>query len=278
MSQRALLDGTTVVSLAPNVPGPVAAARLRDLGARLVKIEPPAGDLLARSAPYWYAALHRDAEILTLDLKTEAGRAALDARLADADLLLTSSRPSALVRLGLGWSDVHARHPNLAQVAIVGELPPHEEHAGHDLTYVAQLGMLEPPALPRTLVADLAGAERAVSAALGLLLRRARGEAARYEAVSLRDAAVVFAEPFAHGMTAPGGILGGGFGGYRCYRASDGWIAVAALEPQFERRLVEALGVASSDAALLEPVFASRDVAAWLALAEERDLPFAHVR
>ena len=180
--------------------------------------------------------------------------------------------------MGLDWESLHARHPHLSQVAIVGELAPYEERAGHDLTYVAELRLLDPPRMPRTLLADLAGAERAVSAALGLLLRRARGEGAGYEAVSLRDAAVVFAQPYVHGMTAASGLLGGAFGGYRCYRASDGWIAVAALEPHFERRLVELLDVASCAASLLEPIFAKRDVAAWLELARTHDLPISAVR
>jgi alpha-methylacyl-CoA racemase len=273
------LAGFSVVTLAPNVPGPVAAARMRELGARVTKIESPSGDMLARMAPEWYAALHRGCEVEKLDLKTAAGAAALDAHLARADVLLTSSRPSSLARVGLAWESLRIRHPRLVQVAIVGEAPPHAERAGHDLTYVAELGLLEAPALPRTLIADLAGAERAVTAACALLLQReCSGESGR-AFVSLRDAAKSFGDPLAHGLTSPGGELGGGFPGYRIYRVRDGWIALAALETHFWHRVHEALGLdfpASRET--LEAAFAERDSLTWEAWGIAHDVPLARIR
>jgi alpha-methylacyl-CoA racemase len=274
----AVLEGFSVVTLAPNVPGPVAAARMRDLGARVRKIESPAGDMLQWMAPAWYAALHRGCEVETLDLRDAAGRRALDERLSDADVLLTSSRPSSLERIGLSWEALRERHPRLVQVAIVGEEPPHAERAGHDLTYVAQLGLVAPPGLPRTLIADLAGAERAVTAACGLLLRRERAGETACAFVSLRDAAGPFGEPRAHGLTAPDGVLGGGFAGYGIYRASDGWIALAALETHFWKRVHVALDLAfPAPAEALVEAFAKRDVAAWEAWAQTHDIPLARL-
>jgi len=267
------LEGIRVVTLAPNVPGPVAAARLRDLGAHVTKVEAPEGDPLEAIAPRWYEALHRNCVVERLDLKTPAGREQLDVRLRDADVLLTSSRPSALARLGLAWEDVHERHPDLVLVAIVGELPPDEERPGHDLTYLATLGLLDPPGMPRTLLADLAGAERAAGVAAALLLRRARGLGASRAYVSLREAARPFGAPFEHGLTVPGGRLAGGFGPYRIYRSRDGWLALAALEPHFVRRLCEALRVADYDAGTLAAIFAERDGREWEAFAREHDLP-----
>ncbi|PZN01165.1 MAG: carnitine dehydratase [Bacillota bacterium] len=237
------LGGCRVVNLALNVPGPVAAARLQALGATVVKVEPPGGDPLAAVAPAWYAQLTAGQEVRTLDLKTPRGREALERLLADADLLLTAQRPAALARLGLAPAEVGRRFPRLAYVAIVGYPPPRQDEPGHDLTYLAEAGLLEPPVLPRTLMADLAGAERAVSAALALLLGRERGHAARYAEVPLAEAAADWAAPLRHGLTAPGGVLGGGLPLYRCYPAQDGWVALAALEPHFARRLLEALGV-----------------------------------
>jgi len=271
------LAGIEVVTLAPNVPGPVAAARLRDLGAHVTKIEPPAGDMLSVSAPDWYAALHRNCTVETLDLKTPGGLEALESRLARADVLLTSSRLSALARLGLGWADVHVRHPELIHVAIIGYPPPGEERSGHDLNYVAQLGLLDPPAMPKTLIADLAGAERAVSATAAVLFRRAQGGGAAQVLVSLQEAAAVFAEPLRHGMTTPTGVLGGAASIYRCYRARSGWVAVGALEPHFAVRLGAALGVTWSDERALEAAFAERDAAEWEAWGDERDLPISAV-
>ncbi len=271
------LEGIAVVTLAPNVPGPVAAARLRDLGARVTKIEPPQGDPLASLAPRWYETLHRGCTVQSLDLKTPAGRTALDGLLHGADLLLTSSRPSALARLGLGWDELHVRHPELAQVAIIGAPPPDDEQPGHDLTFVAQLGLIEPPAMPRTLLADLAGAERAAGVAALLLLRRARGLGAAFAFVSLRESARTFGQPLAYGLTAPDGVLGGGSSAYRLYRARDAWIALAALEPHFVQRLCAALGVETPSEATLTKIFAERDARDWELWATQNDLPLAAV-
>ncbi|MBA2476207.1 MAG: CoA transferase, partial [Actinobacteria bacterium] len=187
------LAGTRVVSLAVNTPGPVAAARLRELGAEVTKVEPPGGDPLERVSRPWYDELRAGQEVVRLDLKSDEGRAALDELLAPADVLLTSHRPSALSRLGLAWSDLHARFPRLVQVAIVGFAAPDQELPGHDLTYLASRGLLAPPELPRTLIADLGGAERAVAAVLGLLLARERGDGAGYAEVALAGAADFFA-------------------------------------------------------------------------------------
>ncbi len=71
-----------IVALVTNIPGPLAASRLADLGARVVKIEPIAGDPLAASAPGWYSEITRSMHVVRSDLKTEAGRANLDESLA----------------------------------------------------------------------------------------------------------------------------------------------------------------------------------------------------
>lgn len=272
------LTGMLVVSLAVNVPGPVAAAGLRDLGARVTKVEPPGGDPLARAAPRWYEDLARGQEVVALDLKRPDDRARLDGLLDNADLLLTSSRSAALARLGLGKADLATRFPRLSRVAIVGHAAPGDDVPGHDLTYQAGLGLLSPPDLPRTLLADLAGAERAVSAALALLLTRERGGGAGYAEVSLAEAAAGFAEPLRHGLTAPDGPLGGGTPEYNLYRASDAWISVAALEPHFRRRLLDELGLEVARYEDLARAFRARSAGEWEAWAAERDLPLAALR
>jgi alpha-methylacyl-CoA racemase len=97
----AILDGVRVVSLATNLPGPIAAARLTRLGASVTKIEPPGGDALAPASPRWYAELTSGQRVVVLDLKVPEDRARLDDELDGADLLMTAMRPSALARLGL---------------------------------------------------------------------------------------------------------------------------------------------------------------------------------
>ena len=165
-----VLDGVRVVSMATNLPGPIAAARLTELGASVTKIEPPAGDPLALASPLWYAELTSGQRILVLDLKEPEDRLRLDAELAGADLLITAMRPSALARLGL--ANAAESYAGLSHVEIVGYDSDREEVVGHDLNYQAAHGTLQPPALPTAPIADLLGAERVVSAALLLLLAR----------------------------------------------------------------------------------------------------------
>src|SRR5215475_7712259 len=107
------LGDTRVITLAMNVPGAMTAERLRDLGASVTKIEPPQGDPLKSANPHWYSRLTEGVTTVTCDLKTASGFRLLLEKLADTDLILTSQRPSALQRLGLGWERLHARFPTL---------------------------------------------------------------------------------------------------------------------------------------------------------------------
>ena len=255
----------------------MAAARLHQLGAAVTKVEAPAGDPLAAISPAWYRALTQGQNVIRLDLKDPAGREHLGPLLEGADLLLTSTRPAALERLGLDWEEVHARYPRLSQVAITGYPAPHENRAGHDLTYQAAAGLVVPPELPRTLLADLASAERAVSAALALLLGRQRGQGSGYAQVAMTEATEALAAPLRYGLTTPGALLGGGLPGYGVYPAQQGWIAVAVLEPHFREHLERELGVSAADGEALGRVFLSRTAAEWEAWADARDLPIAAV-
>lgn len=271
------LTGRRLITLALNVPGPMAADRLRQLGATVVKVEPPDGDPLKVSSPDWYAELIKGMSVETCDLKTPAGQDRLHELLARADLLLTSQRPAALARLKLDWTELHARFPTLCHVAIVGHAAPAQDTAGHDLTYLAANGLLQPPALPPTLYADVAGSEQAALAALALLLERMRTGTGHYREVALADAATRLAAPCRAGLTRGGAILGGGFPGYNLYRSKDGWLAVAALEQRFYDRLVAQLGVTDPSYDRLAERFRNETGAYWVRFGEEHDLPIAVV-
>ncbi|MGZ4844396.1 MAG: CoA transferase [Candidatus Angelobacter sp.] len=277
-SDSKLLQGVRIVSLALNVPGPVAAARLTKLGAEMIKVEPPTGDATSTVAPSWYESLCQGQTVLRLNLKAPDGRTKLDELLARADLLLASFRPSALQRLDLDWESLHARHPKLCFVGIIGYPPPLEERTGHDLTYQGDLGLLRPPQMPPTLFVDLAGAERAVSMALALLNRAARIGEAGCAWVSLYESARDLAKPLKAGLTSSDGLLGGGYPLYGFYRANDGWIAIAALEAHFAERLLSELGLKQADRSKLERIFLQRKAASWEKWAVEHDLPLVAVR
>lgn len=267
-----------MVTTALNLPGPAACARLRDFGATVAKIEPPSGDPFEQFCPAWYARLHQGLEVGRLDLKSETGQRAMTKLLERADILVTAQRASALARLGLDREKLAARHPQLCHVAITGHAPPDDEVPGHDLTYLAAHGLVSPPALPRTLFADMAGAERVVSTALALVIARQRTGKGEAACAPLADAAAALAQPLREGLTRPGALLGGGFAGYNLYAARDAWVAVAALEPHFARRLAEKFALRDLSVESLGELFAAHDAAYWEEWARKNDLPIVAVR
>lgn len=266
------LAGRRLVTTALNVPGPLAAARLRDAGADIIKVEPPDGDPLQGFCPSWYEQLHAGISVERLNLKSPDGSGRMRDFLADCDLFLASQRPAALERLGLDAATLTGdRSPcrRLRHLNIVGEMA-RPEVAGHDLTYVARAGLLGTE-LPRTLIADVMGSERAFATAL-LLLSQPPGSRAE---VGLYDSLAPLVAAIAHGLTGPGSLLGGALPAYGVYDTRAGRVAVAALEPHFRDRLYALLG--GSDHAAVASAFRSRTAGEWQAWALEHDLPIVAV-
>jgi alpha-methylacyl-CoA racemase len=257
------------VSIAQNVPGPVAVSRLVAEGWRATKIEPPSGDPLESLCKPWYDELHRGVKIERLDLKSAGGMARLKTLFERMDVFLTSQRPSALARLGLDHASLWPQFVMLRHVNIVGDTANPDE-PGHDLTYQARAGLLR-GGLPATLIGDMVGAERA-HAAIKDVLHHPGGS----RVIGLYDALRDLAAPLRHGLTARGGHLGGGNPAYAIYAASDGAIAVAALEPHFRARLYEALGL--EDGADPSTTFATRTAVQWEQWAKDRDIPLVALR
>jgi alpha-methylacyl-CoA racemase len=245
------LHGIRIVSLALNLPGPAALMRLCAMGAQCTKVEGPAGDPMGHYAPAAYAHMHHGVQHAQLDLKTAPGLAALQAELSRTDIFLTSFRPSALTKLGLDWSSLHTAHPQLSMVCIVGSPGSRAEEPGHDLTYLAEHGLVTGTDLPATLYADMAGSLMAVEAVLqAVLLQRTQSAAQRtgsYHEVALSSAAAYLALPRSWGLTQPTGAVGGAHAGYRVYACLDGRVAVAALEPHFAAALCRVAGITGVD-------------------------------
>jgi alpha-methylacyl-CoA racemase len=284
------LRNVRVLSLALNLPGPAALLRCAQMGAHCTKLEPVASDDSASADPMsWYspqayAALHPGLRVLQAQLKTDAGQATLHAELAQSDVLITSFRPSALAKLGLDWPLLQARYPRLSLVRIVGACGARADEAGHDLTYLAEAGLLPGTELPPTLYADMGGSLMASEAVLQALLARAQDGRGVCIEVGLAQAAQWLALPHAWGLTQPGSDIGGAHAGYRVYPCADGRVAVAALEPHFAARLCLASGLAdaSGDAAVLRDPATQAAIAAFLrqqsraqldALAADKDIP-----
>ena len=254
------LRGMRVLSLALNLPGPAALMRLKAMGATCLKAEPPgpkgapagtSGDPMGQYNATAYATLHGGIKVITLDLKTDQGQQKLHQELSRTDVLLTSFRPSALVKLGLGWKALHKAHPKLSVVAIVGAPGARAEEPGHDLTYLADAGLVTGLDLPATLFADMGGALMASEATLQAVLEQKTSGKGSFQEVALSDAAAWLALPRTWGLTQPQGAVGGAHAGYRVYPCKDGRVAVAALEPHFAAALCAAAGVPMTGMATL---------------------------
>jgi crotonobetainyl-CoA:carnitine CoA-transferase CaiB-like acyl-CoA transferase len=278
MPHSSALSGYKVISLALNVPGPVAAKRLREMGAEIIKVEPPSGDPLAIYSADYYHELQHGIAVKKINLKDASGQKELDGLLADADILLTAQRPAALERLNLAWHRLSADFPRLSHIAITGYPHPNENLAGHDLTYLASEGLLSPSHMPLTLFADIAGAERAVSAALAALIAREKTHQGSYHEVALSEAANAFTGPLKYGLTKSGALLGGGFAGYNIYSCSEGHIAIAALEPHFFAHLQELLNVEYATVAKLSEIFLTRSADEWEQWAQRHDVPLSKLK
>lgn len=266
------LKGVRIVSLALNLPGPAALMRLQSMGATCVKFEPPApaqapagtsGDPMGMYNPAAYATLHQGVKTRTADLKTAPGQKTLHLALAKADVLMTSFRPSALKKLGIDWATLRRQYPSLSLVEIVGAPEPRAEEPGHDLTYLAEAGLVQGLDLPPTLYADMGGSLMASESVLQARLAQLKtGKGVRLQ-VALSDAAHYLALPRTWGLTTPGAAVGGGHAGYRVYACKNGRVAVAALEPHFAKSLCAQAGVPDASVKSMMSAATHTTVAAW---------------
>ncbi len=305
------LEGVRVLDLSRLLPGGFCSLLLADFGADVIKVEDTGmGDYVRWAPPFYegadksaasalFLSLNRGKRSIRVDLKSSEGREVLLRAVREADVLLESFRPGVLDRLGVGYDVLREENPGLVYCAITGygQDGPFRDRAGHDMNYLARVGLLGltgdadgPPVQAAGQIADIGGG--ALMAAFGILAalrsRDLSGEGQMVD-VSMADGALswlamVAARHFADG-TAPrrGGIeLGGSLLCYRPYRCSDGWVALGALEPKFWQAWCRGVGredlierqfdPPGSDAhGSVEEVFAGRTRAEWEAFAEEHD-------
>jgi alpha-methylacyl-CoA racemase len=278
------LEGLLVVDLTRYLPGPFASRELLELGARVVRIEPPGGDPMRQTAPAWHEALNSGKESVTLELKNEAEQAR--ALCADADVVIEGFRPGVAERLGVGAADL-PETVVYCSITGFGLGGTHEQRAGHDLNYQGWAGVLADtaPALPPVQLADLAaGSLAAVSRILAALLEREKTGRGAHVVVSMTRGSHRFAEHRLGGEPIPK-LLTGGLACYGIYRTADGrYVTVAALESKFFVRLCELLELAELAPRQLEPAaqpeiasalaeaFAAEPLSTWLELFDDEDV------
>ncbi len=223
------------------LPGPFASRELLELGARVVRLLPPAGDPMAEVAPAWHEALNAGKKTVLLDLKEEPERGR--AVCAEADVVLESFRPGVVERLGVGPGDLPESVVYCSFTGF-GSHGRHADRAGHDLNYLGWAGLLADtaPAMPPTQIADLAGgALTGVTRILAALLERTRTGRGAHVVVSLTHGAHGLVSHRLGGDPVPR-MLTGGLACYGMYATADGrHLTVGALERRFFVRLCELL-------------------------------------
>ena len=258
-----LLSGLRVLDLTRNLPGPFATRLLADLGATIVKVEPPEGDP-ARPLVALFEALNHGKDCRTIDFRSSADLDGLRAWVQEADVLLDSFRPGVLQGLGLDAATLHALNPRLVMVSITGygQHGPWAQKAGHDLNFMALSGVLDQMRAPTGELAlsnvqwgDLAGGSAmaciAVLAAVFEVQKTGQGRHLDVSMVHGLHAQLVM--PQATGaMLAPllgrrpgagEDLLNGVLPCYNLYATQDGrHLAVGALEFKFWKAACEVFG------------------------------------
>lgn len=251
------LAGLRVVELASLGPGPHAAMMLADLGADVVRLERPNASTFVDPPMMSYRGRRR----IVCDLKSASEVADVLHLVERADILLEGMRPGVAERLGVGPDACHAANPRLiyARVTGWGQEGPLAQSAGHDLNYIGLAGVLaaigspsSPPPPPLNLVGDFGGGSMLVLVGiLSALWERSRSGLGQVIDAAMVDGASMLAQ-MVWGLRATGlwsddrqsNLLDGGVPFYACYRCADGgYVAVAALEPQFYSHLITGLGL-----------------------------------
>jgi len=256
MPSTPFLKSYRVLDLSQYIPGPFATRQLADLGAEVLKIEPPAGDPMRQfmcldgkdSLSPIYRHLNRGKRVALIDLKSAKGHEQLSRLLVRADVLLESYRPGVMARLGFDRERLAAINPGLIHCALsgFGQTGPYRDRAGHDLTYCAVSGALSAsgdlttPRITFPPIADHAGAMQAVNAILAALLARARTGKGVFLDISLSESLLAW-QYLGLSQTREGAepgrgelLLNGGAACYNVYRtADDRFVALAALEQKF---------------------------------------------
>jgi crotonobetainyl-CoA:carnitine CoA-transferase CaiB-like acyl-CoA transferase len=193
------LAGVRILDLTAVVMGPYATQMLGDLGADVIKVEPPAGDNMRSVGPmrnpgmgHLYLHLNRNKRSIVLDLKQPEAREACLKLAAGCDAVLYNIRPQAMARLGLSYEDFAARNPRIAYVGAYGfsETGPYAGRPAYDDLIQGQTGIAdlarrqsgqEPRYAPLTLADRTVGLQAAIAVLAAVLDARARGRGQKVE-------------------------------------------------------------------------------------------------
>jgi formyl-CoA transferase len=263
ISGRAALEGIRVLDVTQVMAGPFCAMQLCDMGADVIKVEPPDGDSTRSMAGASgtdspaFNAVNRGKRGIVLDLKTPAAQGAFRRLLARTDIVIENYRPGVMRKFGLDYASLAADHPALiyASISGYGQTGPDHGKGGFDLIAQGVSGLMSvtgepgrPPVKVGVPLTDLGAALFALSAVLAALHYRSRTGQGQYIDTSLVEAGIAlsvwesvqyFAEgtppqPLgsAHRMLAP----------YQAIRCADGYVTLGAANDRLFQRLCDLLG------------------------------------
>ncbi|MEZ0383898.1 CaiB/BaiF CoA transferase family protein [Mycobacterium sp. pW045] len=184
------LSGIRILEVGVMLAGPYATMLLADLGAEVIKIEPPSGEISRQVGPSYFASLNRNKRSVRLDLTTDAGQARLAELVAESHALLVNMKPSVIRRLGLTYDALRRHNEKIVCVALTGFGLDGGDEPAFDYVIQAATGIAAmtgdpngPPTLPGYSSADNS---TGLAAALGLLAQIVSGRGGQVE-VSLLD-------------------------------------------------------------------------------------------
>ena len=224
MAQHGPLSGITIIDLSRILAGPYCTLLLAELGARVIKVEPPRqGDDARQYGPFkngksaYFISVNRGKESIALDLKSADGRETFERLLDKADALVENFRPGTMEKLGYGWDTLHSRYPRLVYAAAsgFGHSGPYSHYPAYDMVVQGLGGIMSitgHPGMPLTRVGtsvgDLAGGlYTAVALNAALLHRERTGEATKVD-VALFDCQLALLENAIMRYTTTGEIPG----------------------------------------------------------------------
>lgn len=244
--RRPPLDGIRVADFSRIFAGPLCSMTLGDLGADVVKIEPPGGDEARGFGPPWlggegmnFMALNRNKRSIALDLKSAGGREAALRLAAEADIVIENFRPGVAERLGIGWEELSAANPGLLYCSIsgFGRRGPNSARPALDLVLQGASGVLDrqgrggPPQMVVITIADCYAAALAVQALLAALIARSRDGIGQRVEVTLYEAMLAAQ---AYRIVSPAGDepqlpAASDIAPYGAFETVDGWITLAIV-------------------------------------------------
>jgi crotonobetainyl-CoA:carnitine CoA-transferase CaiB-like acyl-CoA transferase len=234
-------------------PVPHATQLLADLGADVLKLEPPAGDPM-RTFPDIFRDVASHKGSVVLDLRSDAGRARALELAARADVFCEGWRPGVADRLGVGYEHVKAVNPSIIYCSVsgYGQTGALTARPGHDVNYqalagaVTRAGAVDSPQIPKVPIADLAAATVAALAICAAWANRLRtGEGERID-VAMADVVASWIGPRSGNAIRGRDEATRGSTGYGVFRCADGgWIALGVIaEDHFWKAVCDGLGIA----------------------------------